>query len=167
MQIDYADFVKLLNIDDPKGWEPGLEVRHDGVYVVLPDGYMIPDERATAARHPTGRLNDPALRFPCSVEELEAFCGFFGLYGYINAFDFYRLYVARMPTETPEAVERVDSRHNPDWQANANTIAGSMKAQGNKSPSKEEVARRLHGDLRKAEPKVKLSSILRSIKKDW
>jgi len=93
IQLSYTDFVKLFQIDKPLDWLPSLIVKPEGVFVIPPaeDIDLTPNERATLAHHPTGIYSDPALRFPASVEKLEAFVDEFGLRGYIDAFDLLHL----------------------------------------------------------------------------
>lgn len=87
MKIGYSDFVKLCRVDDPKTWIEWLSVEPDGVYVkVFPD-WLTPEERAVLSEHPTGNLKEPALKFPCTLKELETFLETTGLYGCIDAFD--------------------------------------------------------------------------------
>jgi hypothetical protein len=87
--IGYSDFVRLCRVDNPENWNPGVSIRSDGVYVVpLPsDANLTPEERSTLSWHPTGNLNEPALPFPCSLDDLRAFLESAGLYGCIDAFD--------------------------------------------------------------------------------
>lgn len=92
-RVGYADFIKLCRVaGDPKtgygDWAPGLEIREDGVYLVVPhDVWLAPDELAALAQHPTGNLADPALRFPCSLAQLQDLLEDQGVYGCIDPFD--------------------------------------------------------------------------------
>ena len=87
MKIGYSAFVKLCRVDDPEEWDPGLSIRSDGVYVKAPPVGLTPNEMAILSKHPTGNLNDPALRFPCDLKRLKQFIEFYGLHGYIDSFD--------------------------------------------------------------------------------
>lgn len=74
--IGYSDFVRICQIErGDDTWCDWLELRKDGVYVKEPDSdvYLTPEEYAVLTEHPTGNLNEPALRFPCSAEELIVF----------------------------------------------------------------------------------------------
>lgn len=73
--IGYSDFIRLLNVNDPRTFIPDREVRFDGVYVIppAPSILLTPHERATLSEHPTSDLSKPALPFPCTWKELEDF----------------------------------------------------------------------------------------------
>lgn len=67
----------LCCIEDERNFG-GYRVEQDGFYVVPMDTdalhTMTPEERAPVeAWHPTGRLNEPALSFPCTLGQLRAF----------------------------------------------------------------------------------------------
>lgn len=89
MKIGYSDFVKLCRVDDPETWVGWLSLRGDGVYVKVPPGdqRITREERAVLTEHPTGNLTEPALRFPCTLDELHMFLEHQGVYGCIDAFD--------------------------------------------------------------------------------
>lgn len=89
LKIGHSDFVKLCRVEDTEKWLAWLSVLEDGVYVKSPPanigiGY---GERAVLTEHPTGNLNEPALRFPCTLPQLQAFLEQYGGYGSIDAFD--------------------------------------------------------------------------------
>lgn len=88
MNVGYADFVLLCQVNDPDTWDDALSVREDGVYVkpLTDDCAISPEERAVLAQHPSGNLNDPALRFPCTLDDLQRFLDEHGAYGCIDAF---------------------------------------------------------------------------------
>lgn len=87
VKLGYSDFVRLCRVDDPEAWAAWLSVRADGVYVKVPEGGLTANERAALSEHPTGNLLDPALRFPCGLEQLQEFLEAHGLYGCIDPFD--------------------------------------------------------------------------------
>jgi hypothetical protein len=89
VKIGYSDFVKLCRVDNPEDWCSWLLVKGDGVYVKVPPGdvLMTSEERAGLSEHPTGNLAELALRFPCTLNELQAFLEDQGVYGCIDAFD--------------------------------------------------------------------------------
>lgn len=92
IRVGYADFIRIFRIEDPTKWVPSLQVREDGVYVSEPDSLLISsEERAVLTEHPTGDLTQPALQFPCGIDELKVFVNFFGLHGYIDAFDLLKI----------------------------------------------------------------------------
>lgn len=72
LRVGYADFVRICQITDDD-WFPGHVLRADGVYVELPTGHLMPEERASLAHHSTGNLLEPTLRFPCTVAEMRAY----------------------------------------------------------------------------------------------
>jgi hypothetical protein len=88
--IGYSEFVRLLRIGTPDDYEH-LAIRADGVYVLEPTQdekrVLIPEEIAVLTVHPTGNLSEPALHFPCSVDELKQFVELRGLRGYIDPFE--------------------------------------------------------------------------------
>ncbi len=83
IQVGYADFIRLCNVDDPEDWASGFRVAHDGVWVVPPpdDADLLPTERAVLSDHPIGDLLKPALCFPCLMEDLQEFISWGGLVG--------------------------------------------------------------------------------------
>jgi hypothetical protein len=87
--IQYADFIRLCNVDDPNDWAPNFRMAHDGVWVVPPpdDADLIPSERAVLSEHPLGNLSKPALSFPCSLEEYNEFISWSGLNGCVVPFE--------------------------------------------------------------------------------
>ncbi|MDP2830380.1 MAG: hypothetical protein Q8O37_17475 [Sulfuricellaceae bacterium] len=87
MIIGYSDFVELCRVDDTENLASWLSVRGDGVYVKTPPNGLNHQERAILSEHPTGNLDEPALRFPCNLPELQAFLEQQGVYGCIDAFD--------------------------------------------------------------------------------
>lgn len=87
MNVGYSDFMELCRVEDTEEWLAWLSVRGDGVYVKVPPNGMPHKERAVLSEHPTGNLNEPALRFPCTLPQLQAFLEQYGGYGSIDAFD--------------------------------------------------------------------------------
>ncbi len=85
--VGYADFVKLCRVEDSETWDEALSVRNDGVYVKTPPNGLSHGERTALAQHPTGNLNEPAIRLPCSLDELQHGMEQLGIYGCIDAFD--------------------------------------------------------------------------------
>ncbi|MCM8625502.1 hypothetical protein [Accumulibacter sp.] len=73
MNIGYADFRLLCGVDDAEEWVPWMSVRGDGVYVKVPPAGLLASEAAALSAHPTGNLSEPALRFPCTLSELQVF----------------------------------------------------------------------------------------------
>ena len=73
--IGYSEFVKICGIFEPDKWSDWLSVKFDGVYIKPPasDIYLTPEERSILTEHPTYDLTKPALSFPCSLQELQAF----------------------------------------------------------------------------------------------
>lgn len=84
VKIGYAEFIQLFRINDPKNWEPNMQVKHDGIWIVPPsdDADATPNERAALSQHPQKDLSKPALSFPCTLEEVNKFVEFYGMYGY-------------------------------------------------------------------------------------
>lgn len=88
IQVGYPDFVRLCRVENVDTWADWLRVRPEGVYIVAPEGDMLPEERAALTDgHPTKDLTVPALRFPCSLAQLADFLEVQGCYGCIDAFD--------------------------------------------------------------------------------
>ena len=83
--IDYADFVAICQVDDPKNFG-GFRVEANGLYVDLPpsDATLTPEERAAVTWHPTGQYDKPALPLPCTLGQLRAFLPDAGMAGYID-----------------------------------------------------------------------------------
>lgn len=83
IQVQYADFIRLCNVDDPESWAPGFRVAPDGVWVVPPPDNvdLLPEERAVLSEHPQGDLSKVALAFPCSLEDFQQFILWSGLNG--------------------------------------------------------------------------------------
>lgn len=83
--IDYADFVAICQVDDPKNFG-GFRVEANGLYVDLPpsDATLTPEERAAVTWHPTGQYDKPALPLPCTLGKLRAFLPDAGMAGYID-----------------------------------------------------------------------------------
>ncbi|AXK39969.1 hypothetical protein [Crenobacter cavernae] len=129
IQIDYAAFVKLCRVQPPTEWAPGFHVKHDGVYVTpAPDDVLLtPTERAGLAWHPTGDLTRPALRFPCSLNELQDFLDDSGNYPVIDSFemaDFVLQTVAQAPSDD-DAEDRARSA-SPTERDNLMKMLGGM-----------------------------------------
>lgn len=86
--VGYSEFVRLCRVHDVDTWVPWLRVRAEGVYIAVPEGDLLPEERAAlTAGHPTQDLTAPALRFPCTLAQLAEFLEAQGCYGCIDAFD--------------------------------------------------------------------------------
>lgn len=87
MKIGYADFVSLCMVNSTDDWLGNLSVREEGVYIkaMRPDVFMLPQERAVLAIHPTGNLLEPALAFPCSLIDFKNFLESQGARGYIDS----------------------------------------------------------------------------------
>jgi len=100
--IGYADFIKLFRVDNPDEYDR-FAIKGDGVYVRQPNEIeklnLIPTELAELTMHPTGDLSKPVLVFPCSMDELKEFVEFFGLHGYIGAFDMLKVIKVKAFTE--------------------------------------------------------------------
>lgn len=74
LELGYADFIALCNVEDPKQWDSRFEVKNDGVYLAELSVSLTKAERASLTEgHPTGNLNEPMLRFPCTLDSVEAF----------------------------------------------------------------------------------------------
>ena len=73
--IGYSEFIKLCRISEPDNWSDELSVKFDGVYIKspTPELSLTPEERSILTEHPRHDLTKPALSFPCSLEELQAF----------------------------------------------------------------------------------------------
>lgn len=79
--ISYADFVRIFDIEDETEF-PGFLVKPDGVWVDFPPSdadWLGSEERATLSEHPHEDLSTPALKFPCTTEELRGFLDWSGL----------------------------------------------------------------------------------------
>lgn len=87
MQITYSDFVRLFRVERAE-FEPGLEVRQDGVWIKISgdNDLLTPEERAAESEHPQGDLTKPALSLPCDLQKLKNFVEWAGLAGYVDAF---------------------------------------------------------------------------------
>jgi len=87
ISLGYADLIRLFNVDDPRDFAPGLELRDGGVFVAPRDGLPAiargGEEEAVLTEHPTGNLSEPVLKLPCDIEALESFMEFYGLVGVI------------------------------------------------------------------------------------
>ena len=88
MNIGYSDYVLLHDINKPiEEWSEWLSVRGDGIYIKIPPDETTAQERAALTDgHPTGNLNEPALKFPCTLAECREFDDRQGVYGSIDAF---------------------------------------------------------------------------------
>lgn len=80
MELGYAEFLEFAEADysghlDPENFGNGFEIKADGIYIKkLPEGIdLTPKELAALTRHPSGRLNEPALAFPFTPRELKVF----------------------------------------------------------------------------------------------
>lgn len=89
MDVHYSDFVLLCRVRDPENLEPNYVLKIDGIYVkdIPANVDLEPSERAALTEHPTGDLTQPCLKFPCSMEELQNFLEYSGMYGCIDPFD--------------------------------------------------------------------------------
>ena len=87
IQIEYADFVRLCNVNDHDDWLPFLSVQLNGVWVKPPtyqDTMLSGREISGLSEHPQKDLSKPALSFPCSLTEFEDFLQWSGGSGYVN-----------------------------------------------------------------------------------
>lgn len=84
--IGYDDFLRLCRLDNPKKFGAGFKLKTDGVWVDPPsdDVDLFFEERATLSEHPSHDLSKPALAFPCSLEEFNAFILWGGLKGIVD-----------------------------------------------------------------------------------
>lgn len=77
ISLGYADLIRLFNVDDPRDFAPGLELRDDGVFVAsrddLPAIARGGEKEAVLTEHPTGNLSEPVLALPCHLDSLESF----------------------------------------------------------------------------------------------
>lgn len=87
MEVKYGDFLELCGVENSETWAPWLVVGGDGVYVREPPNDLEPTERAALAEHPTGNLKEPALRFPCRLNDLKKFLKRNGMYSSVDPFD--------------------------------------------------------------------------------
>ena len=115
MQVGYADFIDLCQVDDPVNWMPFLKIQTDGVYRVGPgdDANLTHEERAILTEHPTKRYNEPLLPFPCSLGELEVFVEEEGLSGCIDPFDMAKFMMKEI-TSARFPNSEISIRHFPD-----------------------------------------------------
>lgn len=72
MNVNYSDFIALCRVEDPEAWAPWLAVRADGVYPNPLGGDLTSAERA-AIFEGAENLVDPLLRFPCTLDDMQAF----------------------------------------------------------------------------------------------
>ena len=84
--IGYDDFLRLCRVDNPMNIGCGFRMNSDGVWVDLPsdDVDLFFEERAVLSEHPSHDLSKPALAFPCSLEEFNAFILWGGLKGIVD-----------------------------------------------------------------------------------
>lgn len=88
ISVTYSDFCYLCHVEDPQDWDPLLSLAIDGIYVRVPDQRLLPrEEFRELVKHPTGDLTKPALVFPCTLENMEQFLDFYGIYGCIDPFE--------------------------------------------------------------------------------
>lgn len=89
IQIGYSDFVTLCRVDDPTTWARWLSIRPEGIWISPPPETtdLSAAERAAWCEHPEKNLTKPALKFPCSLRELQSFLEYAGVYGCIDPFD--------------------------------------------------------------------------------
>lgn len=73
--IGYSEFIRICKVDEPDKWCDWLSIQSDGIYVreFSEMIYLTYEERSILTKHPTGNLLEPALRFPCTLDELRAF----------------------------------------------------------------------------------------------
>lgn len=85
-EIGYDRFIEICRVSDPRNWQ-GMAVKADGVWVALPpdDAPIFPGERAALSAHPMNDLATPALKFPCSREQLRMFLKWMGE-GFVEAY---------------------------------------------------------------------------------
>lgn len=120
MNIGYADFRHLCKVDDPERWAECLSLRGDGVYVKEPPAGLLASEAAALSTHPTGDLSEPALRFPCTLPELQVFLEDSGCYGCIDPFVMARWVQAQ--------AEKRETAENPLTTTGSDHIAGKLTA---------------------------------------
>lgn len=89
--ITYSDFVRLCRVEDPEDLGLNYRLEDDGVYLTPPpkDVFLTPEERAIAGELPPGvySYDQPVLKLPCSLQQLQKFQEDGGLYGITDAFD--------------------------------------------------------------------------------
>lgn len=73
--IGYSEFISICKVDELDKWCDWLSIQLDGVYVkqLSEIEYLTYEERSVLTKHPTGKLKEPALSFPCDFEELKSF----------------------------------------------------------------------------------------------
>lgn len=104
MHIGFSEFVKICNVEDRRHYG-GFRVETDGLYVIVPDADtpLSSDELSVLSWHPTGNHNEPALRLPCTPEQLHAFVADAGLLGCIDELKLDAILLEQAPTaEQPE-----------------------------------------------------------------
>jgi hypothetical protein len=79
-EVGYSAFIAVFGRDSTGHWY-GFRVETDGLWVDQPpvDLCLTDGDEALLTRHPTGRMNEPALPFPCSIDKLKEFlewCGY-------------------------------------------------------------------------------------------
>lgn len=77
--IGYAAFVEMCQVDTPKNWH-GMVVMEDGVWVKVPPDHVliVANERSVLSAHPENDLTTPALKFPCTYNQLRFFLKWMG-----------------------------------------------------------------------------------------
>lgn len=83
--FDFKELCKVKNLTD----FGGFRIERDGVYLNKLDEATLrmlgeEEKRAVQGWHPTGRYHEPALRFPCDVDEFLSFVNESGLAGCIH-----------------------------------------------------------------------------------
>jgi hypothetical protein len=74
INVGYAEFLRLFQVDDPLNWQPGLIVRRGGVFIApVPDDLVLPaDVRAELSLHPDGNPDNPVITFPTTLGEIHS-----------------------------------------------------------------------------------------------
>ncbi len=77
--IGYEAFVGMCQVDTPQNWY-GMVVMEDGVWVKVPPHHALisAQERAALSAHPMNDLTIPALKFPCTYNQLRIFLKWMG-----------------------------------------------------------------------------------------
>lgn len=98
----YSDFIRDFDVDRPSYWF-GFVIRHDGVYVSVPDdnGAMSVKERAERSWHHECDVTKPALVFPYDIDELHAFVTAYHLEGVIPNDEVYWMIVGLSESGSP------------------------------------------------------------------
>ena len=87
-KIDASDFKKLCKVKNLTNFG-GFRIERDGVYLNRLEEATLrllseEEKKVVQGWHPTGRYHEPALRFPCDVDEFLNFVNEHGLAGCIH-----------------------------------------------------------------------------------